>query len=104
MAVIAQPPSILRQLELIRLYCSSAKILKDEKSLDCSVYEWLASVEFTETRKKDAFFLRFAFAPHGAPRNCWQMMTLYFTATWGELLERTAPRGPLFHLGKKTKK
>ncbi len=57
-----------------------------------------------ETKKKDAYLIRYAFLPQHIMANCWDLFGLYLEVLGGEFLEGAAPKGSLFDVGKKASK
>lgn len=104
LADFVQHPRVIAQCKLIEEWSKISQSKLPTGAVNWGVAEdWPPHFELVETKKKDAFLPRFAVKRNHVMALSWHAIVLYMMAKGGEVLEGTAPKGPLFHVGKKAK-
>jgi hypothetical protein len=95
-ATILQKPSLTNQLQAIIAFdqqCSKREDVETE----------IAHFQLVLTKAKTHYLLRIAAMGSSLLQACMPLVRLVFLANKGKCLDGTAPKGPLFHEGKKSK-
>lgn len=98
MAGILGNPIIAKQVEALGAF---AKTIQAGPAGFAKMAEWIAHLQFTETKKGDAMLLRFAIKDESTLKACGPALSLLFQAAGAIPLDGTAPPGPSFHTKKK---
>ena len=103
-ALVAKHPSILGQMKMLLTWMGQVTLKNTDGSHNWALMKFMACFDFTITKKKDAYLIRFGFQNGHILSLTWHFLICYLQSHGGQVLDGAAPKGPLFHFGKKVKK